>query len=247
MTCLACVATFFVVGYQIPVDQGGHHADVRVMTLNVELNNRTVPGLADYIREHKIDLVFLQENKGGNQSPASVLAKEFPQWHVETEGELAILSRWPLSERKVRKMRSLPGRIILSATVASPHQFRVMTTHWSVPQITHGLGKLTRSIEAQRYDYEDTLDELNQSSLPTILGGDFNNPPRHAFSRGLSSRLIDAYSTTGFGVGWTFPASRPITRIDHLFSTKPLVPMAAMVGPSFGSDHCSLLATFSFL
>jgi len=240
------VSSFIIVGFQIPLPLGSVTGQpVRVLTINAEKDNRTAPGLRDFILERKLDVVMMQEVKGGDKSPAAMLLRELPDWHIATVGEVAILSRWPLTDVRSIPLRSLPGRFVLSATVGSPQPFRAMTTHWSVPQISRGLGSLSRTVKTQSYDYEDTMEAVGKETLPVILGGDFNNPPRQGLSRMMSDRMEDAFSSRGFGPGWTYPAHRPLVRIDHLFSNKGIKPIHAEVGPSFGSDHRSIYAEFA--
>jgi endonuclease/exonuclease/phosphatase (EEP) superfamily protein YafD len=244
---LLCFASsFIIIGFQFPLPtKGTSGQSVRILTTNVEFHNRAVPGLREFIRDRKVDVVMLQEVKGGAQSPAELLKKDLPGWSLASVGDVSILSRWPLSDIHETPLRSLPGRFILSATVNSPKPFRAMTTHWSVPQISKGLQRLKSTIEAQEQDYVDTANAISQETQPVILGGDFNNPPRHGLSRKLSDQMVDAFSSRGFGPGWTYPAQRPMVRIDHLFSNKSNKPIHAEVGPSFGSDHRSLFAEFA--
>ena len=244
---LLCFASsFIIIGFQIPLPtKVTSGQSVRILTTNVEFHNRSVPGLREFIQDRKIDVIMMQEVKGGNTSPARMLKDDLPGWSLASVGEVAILSRFPLSEITQTPLRSLPGRFILGARVNVAKPFRVMTTHWSVPQISKGFKGLKYTIDAQRNDFEDTMTPISKETLPIILGGDFNNPPRNCLSRNLSDQLEDAFSSRGFGPGWTYPSQRPMVRIDHLFSNKSIIPIHAEVGPSFGSDHRSLFAEFT--
>lgn len=240
----ALLVGVLLLGINIPFRSPGAET-VRVLTLNVEKGNRNVPGLREAIVEGNVDLVMLQEVRGGVGSPAAKLKNELPGWHIETVGELALLSRWPLSDVQSTPLRSLPGRYVLTATVGAPTPFRAMTTHWSVPQFRKGWAGFTGTIDAQIHDYEDTIRVLERERLPVILGGDFNNPPRHALSRKLGQRMEDAWLARGFGPGWTYPKQVPLTRIDHLYSSRPFRAVRCEVGPDFGSDHKSVFAAFA--
>ena len=240
------ISSFIISGFQIPLSTTAPTGQlIRVLTTNVEFHNRDVPGLREFVRDRKVDIIMMQEVKGGDQSPAIMMQKSLPGGSLATAGEVAILSQWPLSDIKQTPLGSLPGRFILSASVNGPKPFRAMTTHWSVPQVSKGFDGLINTIEKQSQDYEDTAKAVLQESQPIILGGDFNNPPRHGLSRKLSDQMVDAFSSRGFGLGWTYPAKRPMVRIDHLFSNKTIMPISGEVGPSFGSDHRSLFAEFA--
>jgi endonuclease/exonuclease/phosphatase (EEP) superfamily protein YafD len=236
-----------ILGFRMPISGvAENNTAFRVMTFNAFFSNHKVPGLADTIRERNLDVVLLQEVSKGSSKATETLQHEFPNWHLITEGDVAIFSRWPLQDVESHKLRSKTNRCLLGATVNAPQPFRVFTTHWSVPQITKGIDKLQRTLQAQTYDYEDTAEILRNQKLPIVVGADFNNPPRHRFSILLSEQFEDAFTSCGFGPGWTYPSGRPYTRIDHLYCSKPLQSVKAEVGPSFGSDHRSVIAEFQW-
>lgn len=242
---IGVLSVFMILGFQVPLPMSQPKGQtIRILTANVEFHNRDVPGMHEFIVDHSVDMVMMQEVKGGDKSPAAKLQREFPDWHLVTVGELAILSRWKLTDVESAPLRSIPGRYVLAATTGVDHPFRILTTHWSVPQISDGLDGLESTIKAQTIDYEDTVSILDRQKLPLVIGGDFNNPPRQALSRKMSDRLEDAFSSRGLGPGWTFPSDRSLVRIDHLFSSKTVHPIHAEVGPSFGSDHRSLFVEF---
>lgn len=239
------ISGLLILGFQFHMN-GGQTGSLHILTINVEMTNSTVPGLKEAILDRKIDLVMMQEVKGGDHGPAQMILKDFPSWHITVAGEVAILSRWAFSDVRTFPLRSLPGRYILAARVNAPKPFTAVTTHWSVPQISKGFKGLTSTISNQIHDSEDTLGALDKLPSPLILGGDFNNPPRQGLGQMLSNRMTDAFSAAGNGFGWTYSSSRPVVRIDHLYSTAEFSPMVAEVGPSFGSDHYSLYAEYDW-
>ena len=222
--------------------------DVRVMTFNVHLHSREVPKALEMVQELKPDVIFLQENLGGDSSPASYLRSKLDGWHMVQDGDVAILSRWPLSNVHSSPLSSVPGRVILSAKVHAPHPFTGLTTHWSVPQWRQGMEGLKRTVASQQRDFDDTRNAVFNVVGPVIFGGDLNNPPNHSHVRTLSNEFQNAFGKVGNGVGWTFPDRFPLVfplvRIDHLFSSPEYVPIRCWVGPSSGSDHHSLIADF---
>jgi len=230
--------------YEIPLSPKVTSGNwVRVLTHNVNFESREMPELRNYIIENKIDVVYLQEVKGGDESPASYLEKNLPGWHMVTERETAILSRFELSDIKSIPLGSLPQRVVLSATVNAPSPFRAMTCHWSVPQFRKKL--LRANFPDQQADYQTTLQAIQDSELPIILGGDFNCTPRHGLMRKLSTQLQNAFSAVGSGQGLTFSSKNNLVRIDHLYSSKGIQPVKCTVEPAFGSDHHALFAEFA--
>jgi endonuclease/exonuclease/phosphatase family metal-dependent hydrolase len=77
--------------------------------------------------------------------------------------------------------------------------------------------------------------------LPTILLGDMNAGPDSAEMRALTAVLTDAWAAVGDGPGHTFPALRPIARIDHVLVSADVRPEAAAVVATRASDHRPLV------
>ena len=103
-------SSLIILGFQFHIN-GPRSGAIRVLTINVEMTNRNVPGLKEEIIAKHIDLVMMQEVKGGADSPAAKIMHDFPSWHVATVGEVAILSRWRLSHIERFPMRSLPRKV----------------------------------------------------------------------------------------------------------------------------------------
>jgi vancomycin resistance protein VanJ len=57
---------------------------------------------------------------------------------------------------------------------------------------------------------------IEQETDPVIVVGDFNSTQHHWVYRHISRSLTDAHRAAGSGFGWTFPAHRPLVRIDHV-------------------------------
>ena len=83
-----------------------------------------------------------------------------------------------------------------------------------------------------------------KSRLPIVAGGDFNTEPgSEVHKRLLAGGLRDAWLECGSGNGFTYPADKPIKRIDYLFLTGALRCTAARVIDTRISDHRPLLVT----
>lgn len=83
---------------------------------------------------------------------------------------------------------------------------------------------------------------------PVLVGGDFNAEPGSApIKTLLDAGLRDAWTECGQGDGLTFPADKPVKRIDYLFLTGPLRCTAARVVDTRISDHRPLLVTLARL
>jgi endonuclease/exonuclease/phosphatase (EEP) superfamily protein YafD len=219
--------------------------NLRVLTCNILFTTREVPEMLAYIKKEKVDLIFLQENEGGSESPSTFLSNRLPDYYLFADGTTAILSRWPLTETKSIKQHSLEQRRILTAKVNAPTPFRAATMHWSVPQISRNLKNFQHSIPMQIEDCDQLLQVLQGENLPLIFGGDFNNPPRHALTSRLRQHYTNAFSEVGSGPGITFGSAYPFVRIDHLYTNSKIQPVTCAPGPSFRSDHFSLQGEFA--
>ncbi|HXG54091.1 MAG TPA: endonuclease/exonuclease/phosphatase family protein [Vicinamibacterales bacterium] len=90
----------------------------------------------------------------------------------------------------------------------------------------------------------DLIAGARKSRMPAIAGGDFNaEPGSEVHKRILASGLRDAWMECGQGDGFTFPAHKPVKRIDYLFLTDPLHCTDARVIETTISDHRPLLVT----
>ena len=90
-----------------------------------------------------------------------------------------------------------------------------------------------------------TLIERNKKArLPIVAGGDFNaEPGSEVHTRLLAAGLRDAWMECGAGDGFTYPADKPVKRIDYLFLSAGLRCTHAEVIDTRVSDHRPLLVT----
>jgi endonuclease/exonuclease/phosphatase family metal-dependent hydrolase len=102
--------------------------------------------------------------------------------------------------------------------------------------------------EGYRLQEVDTVLKLvrsnQKSGLPAVAGGDFNaEPGSELYRRIVASGLRDAWTECGKGEGLTYPAEKPVKRIDYLFLADPLHCTDARVIETTISDHRPLLIT----
>jgi endonuclease/exonuclease/phosphatase family metal-dependent hydrolase len=72
--------------------------------------------------------------------------------------------------------------------------------------------------------------------------GDFNTPPRGRVYRELTAKFEDGFRTAGYGAGYTYPARRPLMRIDYVFTTAGITVKRCRVIPVQASDHLPVIA-----
>jgi vancomycin resistance protein VanJ len=240
-----------LLGFEIPNRPVGHSilpssSKLKVMSFNVHYYSRRLTKALDLIKKEEIDVLLLQEIKGDDELMHTWLARELGGWHTFHEGETAIVSRWPLTNIRSVPLPVEDWRRIISADVEGPYKFRVLSIHWTIDPFFEGGDFLRVGADAQRQNLEAMLDEAAKTDLPLVIGGDFNNPPRHGLSRQLSQNMTNCFEAVGWGPGWTFPSSYPVLRIDHLLVNKGFTPLSCWVGSDVGSDHRPLIAELVF-
>ncbi len=221
---------------------------IKAMTVNVHFSSRSMPKLLERIKTEKLDLVMLQEVKGEMNGPGHWLQQRLDGWSFEEADEVAILSRYPIGKVTSIPAKSLSFRSILVVEVLAPTPYWAAVTHWSSPQYQQGLEKMKLGAERQSLDFKQTMDLIQSlgESKPFILGGDFNNPPRHKHSREIGKVLVNAFDKAGTGLGWTYPKKLPLVRIDHIYVNSGFKVEHCYVDKEVGSDHLPVVAELSF-
>ena len=260
---------------------------LRILTLNIW--NRQgpwearLPLIREGIRRLQPDVVGLQEViQVGGVSQADAIREglgyeaAFGTANDHGGGVLfgnAILSRWPIKDRRVFPLPTLDSgehRSMVMAEIDSPHgllPFFCAHLNW---KFHHGYVR-----EAQVARIADLVKEAAPvDGLPAILVGDFNAEPEASeirFLKGLqtlggkSTFFADCFGLTGVGPGITFDATRnPFAaptheyprRIDYVFVRGPDQqvrgkPLSARVcfeeleGGVCATDHYGVIAEVS--
>ena len=233
--------------------------DLTVMTLNVLADNPKHGELAAAIAAEDPDVVALQElEPDAAADHVGELAGRYPHHALvpETKRGAGVLSKYPL--RAAEPLRLSEGgnwnqHLVVEAPLGRLTLFNV---HPAVPRLhAEGPGPFGLPIvydTARRSAEVARLVELvDGADGPVIVTGDFNLSEYGRDYRLLQLRLGDAYRSAGGGFGHTFPragsfprnlpAPWPVVRLDYVWHSPDLQPLAADVGPSGGSDHRSVV------
>jgi vancomycin resistance protein VanJ len=188
---------------------------VRVVTLNCAGN----PAAATEVGSFKPDIVLLQEIPSTNH-----LARLSREWFGASGSfvaglDCAILARGSMSDEKT----PIPQ---YSRTVVRMHNglMLAVTSLRLVPPVGRfdlwnpsAWRASADNRRLRRFQLQDVLqDELKGSTLPEVLGGDFNTPVPDAVF-GLMGQFHDAYRESGRGWGNTALNSLPIARPDQIW------------------------------
>ncbi len=232
-------------------------AELRVMTSNVQYGRGT-DALADAVRRHKPDLVFVQEceqtcsaalkdafgkggesGEGGQREEGGEGAYPYRQ-AVEGYGSdgSVILSRHPLTEADgVPGIMGMPG----ATADVQGHRIRLQLAH-PMPPLPDQLGTWRRELGRLRaYAAADR-------DTPTILAGDFNASQDHAaFRRLLDTGLRDGARLAGEARTPTWPALTARTalgfgaQIDHVLVSRDFAAHRARFLDLDGTDHHAVI------
>ena len=93
--------------------------------------------------------------------------------------------------------------------------------------------------KANRTRLKSILRALPDSPVkrPRIIGGDFGTPYNDDIFRILQRDYEDAFRKIGTGWGNTYPAKYPLLRIDQIWISDELTPVAATAEPVAHTDH----------
>lgn len=151
----------------------------------------------------------------------------FSFWKNKREYGNAILSRYTILHYRNHifrlKVPVAEPRAILEATInVDDKNINIFVSHLSIHPLLRG--KMVRYL-------------LNiDSTSPTILMGDFNcKPCSHSYEK-LVQTFKDCFECESHS-GFTFPAKKPRSRIDYIFTSNHFEAVSAHVVKSEASDH----------
>jgi endonuclease/exonuclease/phosphatase family metal-dependent hydrolase len=226
---------------------------LRVMTYNIHHGEGTdgkvdLERIAKLITDNKVDLVALQEvdrntqRTGKCDMPAelakltkmkAIFGANFPLEGGEYGN--AILSRYPIREwtnYHLPKVVEGEQRGLLRALVETPEA----SIYFCSTHLDH------RRPDADRLASVEVIRKLTAGLIaPTLIAGDFNARPGSEVYRRLASSFNDAWQAIGDGDGFTIPSNQPRARIDYLWFSEGLQPIAGTVLNSVASDHLPLI------
>ena len=255
---LTAAAAFVATWWPLFAPRPGHASalvrGLTVMTLNVLADNPQHGALAAAVAVEDPDVVAFQELEPDAAADLVRSLAECYPYHAlvrEVKRGAGVLSKYPLRDAEPVRL-SDDGNWNQRLVVETPlGQLTLLNVHPAVPSLrAEGLGPFglpivydtaRRSTEVARL-----LELVDGAAGPVLVTGDFNLSDI-AGTTGCAGRLGDAYRSAGWGFGHTFPrvgsfpqslpAPWPVVRLDYVWHSPELRPVAAHVGPSGGSDH----------
>jgi endonuclease/exonuclease/phosphatase family metal-dependent hydrolase len=259
---LAALLTAFCLGGCAPIARTDPAVRVLVFNIHAGKDASSKPNLeevANLVRETSADVVLLQEVDRGTRRSANVdqvrvlsdatsFGSAFGKSLDYDGGEygIAALSRTGFVATKTHPLPTTPPqpraggavepRVALDASTRTPiGAVHVINTHLDASGVEEYRLQESAHLLA-------IIRERLSSETPVLVGGDFNaEPDSKVLERLREAGLRDAWAECGQGDGLTYPAGKPVKRIDYLFLTSSLGCRSARVIETTISDHRPLL------
>lgn len=227
---------------------------LRVMSYNVHVGigmdkQLDLRRIADVINRERPDLVGLQEvdvnvartNRANQIAELARLTGMHGAFapNLEYQGGwygVAVLSRFPIlriEHRLFDHLREAERRGCLRAEVeVGGRRLSFVTTHLDY-----------QHRDNRRFETEQLISILSGVLAPLIVAGDFNDEPTGDSYKLMLTRFADAWAAAPQqDDGLTYPADKPVKRIDYVFHSAPLRARRAWVVESLASDHRAVMA-----
>ena len=108
--------------------------------------------------------------------------------------------------------------------------------------IVHKMGIAVRNHEKEWHRHLQPI--IENTTTPLLLMGDCNDTPSSYFYHQVTQRLSDTFRERGRGIGITYHGLFPAFRIDYIFHSPTLRPMAYKRVKTDISDHYPLIAVY---
>ena len=250
---IALAFVFTLLSFNVPLDRSHGGRTIRVMTYNLRQGARGIREIARVIQDVNPDILCVQEVNSWDKwgDPVWQLQQLMLGWHMVRDGELAILSRYPILSSAVHYLPANTQRAILEARIRiRGREITVLTTHFNVAAeqqlsawgraATPNRVNLTAAVMAAQAWELIRVASAGGDSL--IITGDLNMPSRWLAYREIAGRYSDAFRAAGWGFGYTFPADLPLSRIDYILLGRSLGARRCFVPRTRASDHRPVVA-----
>ncbi|MET8150877.1 endonuclease/exonuclease/phosphatase family protein [Actinoplanes sp. NPDC049668] len=229
-------------------DRSRPGGDLVLVSHNVGAENTDPAGTARALAAAGADVLALEElTPQARATYERELAQAYP-FHAVL-GTVGLWSRLPLSDTRpvdtemnagplaatIPAEAKLAENRALRATVATNHgPLAVYVAHLGSVRVNPRGGYFTDSRDRNARALAEAV--AAESGERVVLLGDLNGTMDDRVFAGLTARLRPAHDLAGSGFGFTWPASFPVVRIDHIL-VRGVRPQATRVLPATGSDH----------
>jgi endonuclease/exonuclease/phosphatase family metal-dependent hydrolase len=192
-----------------------------------------------------------QENTGGVNKRITIFSKypieyceDLPYYNYETNG--STLADINVRGKKIRiyavhlitnGVTETAGRVVNQLETGdfdkkqSKSDFRLISRH------------VTKGAKAREKQSANIALHAQKSPYPTIICGDFNDPPLSYSYQTLAEGRLDAFKEAGFGFSSTYLGGIPLLCIDHILVSEAFEVLDCVVPNVEFSDHYPVMAT----
>jgi vancomycin resistance protein VanJ len=216
----------------LPAKGGGSH-DLRVLSNNVHAGNTDPAATVRALLTADADIVGLQEFTTDERSSyEEPLTQAYP-YHV-IRGTVGLWSRYPIAQASAVDLHLGWDRALRAVVRAPGGEVAVYVAHMPSVRVDVDQGFSAD----QRDDSAEALGEaIAADGLPrVVLLADLNGSVYDRALSPITAQLESAQAAAGDGFGFSWPASFPMARIDHVL-TRGVTAANAWVLPANGSDH----------
>ncbi len=236
-----------------------------VVTFNVQGSNHELRQATDWLLRRAPDIIVLQETSPGYDQRLAPLYEVYAhEDHIE--GSVRVFSRYVILEREILRIEDDPGLEALRLLVDQDgRELAVYAAHFTLPlkpraqfdpHADIGPEALLRYDERRRNaQIRRFLEVARAESKPYLVAGDFNMSDASLIYDDVAAQMQDAWRGAGVGAGRTWPVAEaiglprvihPLLRIDYIWHSVDLRPVAATVGDPIGSDHLPVTVDFEW-
>lgn len=209
-------------------------------------NRFTLPALRDAMREYPYTYY------------------DFKVYNSRRQFGNVVFSRYPLINKQTIRYESLSnissqcdvvvGEDTLRLIVNHLESFRLEEKDFNIDSLTTGTfkesslnRKLTQTSQLRRKQVTKVRHAIYQSPYPVIAVGDFNAIPLSLVYWTMNLGLRDCFAESSLGrYGSTYVRKGIGARIDYIFISRSLFPLACRVGKKKYSDHYPVIATIGW-
>ena len=246
-----------VMSYNLSHNYSVRDSDVKVQKKKVKLFGNYLRGL------ETPDLLFLQEC---GYFGKSIFSGFFPDYHMVNDKDKAavIYSRFPIISKGAVDFGTKTNSCVYADIKVNKDTIRVYNLHlqsnsiskdadavledtdlnkpetWN--NIRHILSKYRAASVRRANQAEMVKSHADKSPYPTMIVGDFNDPPTSYAYSVLSERLQDAFHERGSGIGTTYGGSIPMLRIDYILADPRFTILEYSCRKEKFSDHYPIFA-----
>lgn len=189
---------------------------------------------------------------------------DFKHYNSRRQFGNVVFSRYPLIHKQTIRYESasnissqcdvVVGADTLRLVVNHLESFKLEDSDFHIDSLTSGNfkesslnRKLTKTSQLRRKQVQQVRSAIRQSPYPAIAVGDFNAVPLSLVYWTMNLGMRDCFAETSVGrYGATYQRKGIGIRIDYIFCSRELVPLAFRTEKKHYSDHYPVVATIGW-